>query len=118
MTQPEATTFHRSAVDRVASVALTALALFAALVSLFFSPFFVMTTDACGPGECDDSVVAWAYAVTWGGVILAAVVAVAGMIYAARHATAMWVWPMLATVLVVVTFVIGAQLASSVAPVD
>lgn len=118
MTPAVPTTFHRSAIDRVASVALTALALFAAGVSLFFSPFFVMTTDACGPDECNDSVVAWAYAVTWGGVILAAVVAVAGMIYAARHQTVMWLWPMLATVLVVVTFVIGAQLASSVAPLD
>jgi hypothetical protein len=46
----------------------------------------------------------------------AAVVAVVGMIAAARRRPAMWVWPALALLLVVTTFVIGAQLASSAAP--
>ncbi|WP_313674349.1 hypothetical protein [Mycolicibacterium sp.] len=109
---------HRSLADRVGSVVAGALALLAAAASLFFSPFFVMTTDACGHDNCRDSLVLWAWAVTWGGIGLAAVVGVGGMVVAARRRTVMWVWPALALLLVVGTFVIGAQLASAAAPVD
>lgn len=118
MTAPAGPPARRSPVDRIAAVVVSALALLAALASLFFSPFFVMTTDACGHDDCRDWLVTWAYAVTWGGVALAAVVAVLGMIAAARRGTTMWVWPALALVLVVATFLIGAQLASSAAPAD
>lgn len=113
---PAASQTHRSAADRVASIVLSLLTALATAVSLFFSPFFVMATDSCGHNNCRDSLVTWAYVVTWGGVALGVVVAVAGMITAARRRTAMWVWPALALLLVVVTFVIGAQLASSAAP--
>ena len=68
------------------------------------------------PNDCDGSTVAWAYGVTWGGVVVAAVVAVGGMVYAARRKTLMWIWPALALVLVVATFILGSQLASSAAP--
>ncbi len=95
---------------------LTLLALLAGLVSLFFSPFFVMSTDACGHADCRDSLVTWAYVVTWGGLALAAAVGVGGMIRAARRRSRMWVWPASALVLVVATFAIGAGLASSAAP--
>ena len=97
---------------------LATLTVLATLVSLFFSPFFVMATDSCGHDDCRDALVTWAYAVTWGGVAVAAVVAVVGMIVAARRRTAMWVWPALALLLVVATFVGGAVLASSAAPGD
>lgn len=116
MTRPTGRPAHRSAADRLATVVLAVLAVLAALVSLFISPFFVMATDSCGHTDCRDSLITWAYAVTWGGVALAAVVALGGMISAARRHTRMWVWPGLALLLVVVTFVIGAQLASSAAP--
>jgi cytochrome bd-type quinol oxidase subunit 2 len=115
MAEPPAT---RSTADRVASVVLAALAVLAAVVSLIVSPFFVMSTDACGHDDCRDSLVVWADAVTWGGVAVAAVVGVAGMIAAARRRTVMWVWPALALLVVVTTFVIGAELASSAAPGD
>ena len=115
-TPPGPSAHHRPAADRVATVVLTALALLATVVSLFFSPFFVMATDSCGHTDCRDSLITWAYVVTWGGVAVAAVVALGGMIAAARRHTRMWVWPALALLLVVVTFVIGAQLASSAAP--
>ena len=116
MTPPNAPVDHRSALDRVATVVLSALTVLAALASLFFSPFFVMTTDACGHDNCRENLVTWAWAVTWGGVGVAAVVAVGGMIAAARRRTTMWVWPALAVAIVVGTFVIGAVLASSAAP--
>ena len=116
MTSPP--TPHRSPADRVASVVLSVLVVAAGLASLAISPFFVMATDACGHNDCRDSLVTWAYAVTWGGLGLAAIVAVAGMVIAARRKTAMWVWPALALFLVVTTFAVGAQLASSAAPGD
>ncbi len=118
MTPPIGPIDHRSPADRVATVVLVTMTVMATLVSLFFSPFFVMATDSCGHDNCRDSMVTWAYAVTWGGVAVAAVVAVVGMIAAARRRTTMWVWPALALLLVVATFVIGAQLASSAAPGD
>lgn len=108
--------FHRSAADRLASVIASLLAVLAGLSSLFFSPFFVMSTDACGHDNCRDSLVLWAYAVTWGGLGLALLVAALGMIRAARRHTTMWVWPAVALLLVVATFVIGSQLASAAAP--
>ncbi len=116
MTPREGPHTHRSIADRLATIAMSVLAALAALVSLFVSPFFGMTTNACDPNDCDGSTAAWAYGVTWGGVVVAAAVAVAGMIYAARRKTPMWFWPALALVLVVGTFVLGSQLASSVAP--
>ena len=118
MTSPPTPHVHRSPADRVASIVISVLAVVAGRVSAFFSPFFVMATDSCGHDDCRDSMVTWAYVVTWGGLGLAAVVGVIGMIVAARRKTAMWVWPALALVLVVATFVIGAQLASSAAPGD
>lgn len=107
---------HRSPGDRIASVVLSALAALAAAGSLAISPFFVMATDSCGHDNCRDSLVTWAYAVTWGGIALAVVLALGGMIAAARRRTVMWVWPALALLLVLVTFGIGSLLASSAAP--
>ena len=107
---------HRSPADRVASVVLTVLAVLAGSASLLISPFFVMSTDACGHENCRDSLVTWAYVVTWGGLALAAVVGIGGMIAAARRKTRMWVWPALALLLVVGSFAVGATLASSAAP--
>ena len=116
MTPPEGLHTHRPAADRLATIVMAALGALAALVSLFVSPFFGMTTNACDPNDCDGSTIAWAYGVTWGGVVVAAVVAVGGMVYAARRKTLMWIWPALALVLVVATFILGSQLASSAAP--
>ena len=116
MTPPEAPQPHRSPADRLAAIVLTVLGVLAGLVSLFVAPFFAMTPTVCGPGECRGSTVVWASVVSWAGVGLAAVLAVAGMVSAARRKTVMWVWPALALALVVITFVIGAQVASSVAP--
>lgn len=93
---------------------MSALAVLAALASVGFSPFFVMATDACGPDNCDESKLTWAYVVTWGGVAVAVVVALAGLVRAARRGTTMWIWPALALVVVGATFACGFALATSV----
>ncbi len=104
----------RPASDRLITMVMGALAVLAAVGSLGLSPFFVMATDACGPDNCDESKLTWAFVVTWGGVALAAVVAVVGLVRAARRGTAMWMWPTVALVLVFVTFAWGFALAVSV----
>ena len=106
---------RRSPWDTAATVVIGVLALAAAAASVLFSTFFVMAVDACGPDNCDFSWLTWAYVVAWGGVGLSLVVAVVGMVRAAWRGTVMWVWPALATGLVLVTFVAGALLAGSVA---
>ena len=100
--------------DRTAAVVVAVLALLAAAGSVLLSPFFVMTTDGCGPNNCHMAALTWAYVVTWGGVALAVLVAVVGMVRAARRGTAMWIWPAAALVVVVVTFGLGFLLAVSV----
>jgi hypothetical protein len=105
---------HRPNSDRVATVFTAVLAVLAGTGSVLISPFFVMTTDACGADNCNFTWLNWAYVVTWGGVALAAVIAVAGMVRAARRGTMMWIWPVVATAVVAFTFGIGFLLAASV----
>jgi hypothetical protein len=104
----------RSPVDRVVTVLLCALAALAALGSVLASFFFVMATDSCGTDNCDFSKITWAYVVTWGGIGLAVVIAVVGVIAAARRRTVMWVWPALAFFVVIVALAGGAALAVDV----
>ena len=104
----------RRSSDQVLTILMSALAVLAAVGSVGFSLFFVMATDACGPDNCDQSKLTGAYVVTWGGVALAALVAVVGAIRAARRGTTMWIWPALALVLVGATLAWGFALAASV----
>lgn len=90
------------------------LAVLAGAASVLISPLFVMTTDACGSDNCNLNFLTWAYVMTWGGVAVAVIVALVGIVRAARRGTAMWIWPVLAIVIVVATFGAGFLLATSV----
>ncbi len=94
---------------------MSALAAVAGFGSFAFSWFFVMATDSCGPDNCHESRLWMAYVLTWGGIAIAVIVAVAGMIRAARRGTALWVWPALAVLLIGLTWAGGAALATAVA---
>ena len=111
MTVPE---HRRSTGDTIATAVLGALAVLAGAGSVLFSPFFVMATDSCGADNCDMSRITMAYVVTWGGVVLAAVIGVLGIVRAARRHSAMWPWPAIALAMVAGSFAIGAYLATSV----
>lgn len=115
MTPPPVPQPRRSVIDGVAAAVFTALAALAALSSVGFSLFFVMATDSCDPDTCKGSRLAFAYIVTWGGVVGAAVLAVVGMVAAERRGKVLWIWPALALVVVAATFAGGAALATSVA---
>ena len=114
VTPAASSTRRRSPVDRVVTVLMCVLAALAAVCSVVFSFFFVMATDSCGSDNCNLSKITWAYALTWGGVGVALALLVTGLIMAARRGTAMWVWPMMALVLVLATFAGGAAMAMSV----
>ena len=106
---------QRSKADTVATVILLVLAGIAGALSISFSFLFVMATDSCSD-NCDTSALDWAHLVTWGGVGLAAIIAVAGIVIAAARKRVMWVWPGVALGLIIVAVVIGALLANSVTP--
>jgi hypothetical protein len=107
---------QRSTADTIATVVLLVLDAAAAVVSLWFSLFFTMATDPCGPDNCNTAAISWAYLVTWGGIGVAGVIAIAGTAIAAKRRRVMWVWPAAALVLVVVAIVAGVLSAGSVAP--
>ncbi|CQD08724.1 hypothetical protein BN1232_01573 [Mycobacterium lentiflavum] len=107
---------QRSTADTIATISMFVVAAIAGALAITFSFFFVMATDSCAGNRCDTSALDWAYAVTWGGVGVAAVIAVGGVIVAAARKRAMWVWPTTALILIIVAGVIGSLLANSVAP--
>ncbi|WP_142245528.1 hypothetical protein [Mycobacterium sp. IS-836] len=105
----------RSTADVVATVIMLTVAATTASLSLLISFFFAMATDACGD-NCNTAALDWVYPVTWGGIAIGAIVAIAGVAVAANRGRVMWVWPTIAVALIVVTFVIGGELANSVNP--
>ena len=107
---------QRSTTDTVATIILFVIAAIAGALSITYSFVFAMATDACAGRTCDTSALDWAYVVTWGGVGLAAIIAVAGVILAAARKRVMWVWPTVALVVIIVAVAVGALLADSVVP--
>ncbi|MCV7260865.1 hypothetical protein [Mycobacterium shimoidei] len=103
---------QRSAADVTATSVMSVFALLAGMGSFFFSWFFAMATDAC-MSECNTTPLDLAYLVTWGGIVIAGLVALVGMRVAGKRGWAMWIWPTVSLVLIVVTFLIGLELANS-----
>jgi hypothetical protein len=114
MTAPQSQ--QRSKTDTVATIILFVIAAIAGVLSVAYSFVFAMATDACSGHTCDTSALDWAYVVTWGGVGVAALVAIGGVVIAVARNRVMWVWPTAALVLIIIAVVIGAQLAASVTP--
>jgi hypothetical protein len=106
---------RRSTADIVATSVVLVIAAATGVLSLAFSMFFPMATDACAD-DCNTSLIGWAYLMTWGGVGIAAIVAVGGTVIAAACRRVMWVWPTVALVLIIVTVVIAVGLVGSVMP--
>ncbi|HEY0227568.1 MAG TPA: hypothetical protein VGC05_14500 [Mycobacterium sp.] len=107
---------QRSTADVIATAVLLAVDAAAAVGSLWISLLFTMATDPCGPDNCNTAALDWAYLVTWGGIGVAAVIAIVGTAIAAKRRRVMWVWPAAALVLIIVAVVAGALLAGSVSP--
>lgn len=109
-------TNQRPKSDTIVTVIMSVLAAIAGVVAVSYSFIFAMATDSCSANNCDTSALDWAYAVAWGGVGIAAIVGVGGIIIAAARKRVMWVWPTIALGLIIVAVVIGSMLANSVGP--
>jgi len=98
-----------STVDLVLTPLLSGLLLFACIVGFYFSLFAGMATDGCGgtPDKCNDGLIGTAYVVAWGGIGLAVVVTIIGVVLAAIKRLPMWIWPVSGLVIFVVGMVIG-----------
>ncbi|SPM32426.1 hypothetical protein BN1232_01573 [Mycobacterium rhizamassiliense] len=107
---------QRSTADIIATIVAFVLAVAVGVLSLSFSPLFVMATDPCSNNNCDTTALTWAYVVAWGGLAVAAIVAIGGTVFAAIRQRVMWVWPAAGLALIAVTFIIGTLLAGSVTP--
>ena len=104
---------RHSVVDITLTSILSVVAALAALGTVCFSFFFVMATDSCNE-HCAYGALNAAYAVTWGGVGIAVLIGVSGVIVAAVRGWLMWIWPALALLLVLVAMGIGLHLADTV----
>lgn len=104
---------RHSVVDITLTSILSVLAVLAATATVGFSFFFVMATDSCNE-HCTFGALNAAYAVTWGGVGVAVLIGVSGVIVAAVRGRLMWIWPALALLLILVALGIGVHLADTV----
>jgi hypothetical protein len=104
---------RHSAVDITLTSILSVVAGLAAFGTVGFSFFFVMAADSCDEHCAYDALNA-AYIVTWGGVGLAVLLAVAGVIVAAVRGWLMWIWPAVALLLILVALGTGVHLANGV----
>jgi hypothetical protein len=95
-------------------VILSVLAGVFALGAVSFSFFFVMATDSCGARHCEYDALGAAYLVTWGGIGLAILVGVVGIIVAAIRTLTMWFWPAGSLLIIVASTGAGLSLANSV----
>ena len=103
---------RHSPIDIVITTVMSVLAAAAGLGSFCYSLFFAMATDACDTPALA-AAIGWAYVVVWGGIAIAVIMTVAGIIIAAVRGRFMWIWPTLALGLIVVSFVIGVLLIGS-----
>jgi hypothetical protein len=104
---------RHSVVDITLTAILSVLAVLAAMGTIGFSFFFVMAADSCNE-HCDTGALNAAYAVTWGGVGVAVLIGVSGVIVAAVRGWLMWIWPALALLVILVAMGIGVHLADTV----
>ncbi len=112
---PTAPTPRHSTGDAVATALVFFIAVAAGAASLFWSLFFAMAADACDV-QCNEALIGWAYLITWGGIAVAAIVAVVGVIVAFRRGRRMWVWPTLGLAIIIAAVFIGTLTADSVYP--
>jgi len=105
----------RSPVDVVVTVLLFAVLVLAALASFYVSLYFAMATDGCySDSDCNEDLLGPAYAFAWGGIFVGFVGAIVGTVVAACTRIWMWIWPLLGTIVIVVTFLIGLSFADAV----
>ncbi|WIM86532.1 hypothetical protein PT015_16750 [Candidatus Mycobacterium wuenschmannii] len=111
---PPAPPKRHTVTDITLTVILSVLAGAGALGAVAFSFFFIMATDSCGSRKCDYDALGAAYLTTWGGVGVAVLIGVIGVIVTAIGKWTMWFWPAASLVIIAVSTGVGLHLAYSV----
>lgn len=103
---------HRPAWDIALTVLLGVLLVGACGLGFLFSLFAGMATDVCSgnPDRCNFDLVNGAYLAAWGGIGLALLITLAGVIVAAMKKRVMVIWPILGWAIFIVSFAVGAVL--------
>jgi hypothetical protein len=102
-------THRRSPRDAGVAALMFAVLLFVSYCSYRLSAFIAAAADDCG-SDCRG--VHLAHAITWGGICAASAIAAVGTGVAAKRRSAMAVWPLVATIVVIATCVVGAKIVS------
>ncbi|MGO9507487.1 MAG: hypothetical protein ACLPXZ_09125 [Mycobacterium sp.] len=89
-------------IDIIVTLVISAFAVVAAFRSFWF--LLGRTSDKGVPG------LGWAYLVTCGGIAVAALIAVVGVLVAATRGRVMWIWPTVALGLIVVAAAGGLEI--------
>lgn len=83
-------------------------------VALVVSMFAVMGLDSCGTThQCNAATIALAYACAWGGIGASVLVALVGVLVAARKRTTMFGWPLAGIAVLVLGNLLGGILLVS-----
>jgi hypothetical protein len=100
--------------DWVLTTVVSALLLVGSGLVFYFSLFLAMATDSCFE-RCREEYIGYAWAVTWGGIAVALKLTLVGVTVGAVRRRLMVVWPLLGIAIVVVSVVVGANLADAAA---
>lgn len=101
--------------DVLATVVLSVVVGLAAVISAALSLWFGFVGDSCRNDQCFESTAAQlTYPVTFGGIAVAVVGGLLGIGVSALCRWPLWVWPAMALVVVVASFIAGALLTHSV----
>ncbi|WP_405159947.1 hypothetical protein OG203_26290 [Nocardia sp. NBC_01499] len=100
--------------DLLLAIALYCAAALLGLLAAYATCFFAFAADPCSATNCRDGYLTAAFIVSWCGTALALLGSLTMIILAAIKRWYMWYWPVLAGVLIVISFATGVSLASQV----
>ncbi|MEU7630180.1 hypothetical protein AB0C34_09375 [Nocardia sp. NPDC049220] len=100
--------------DLALAVVLYCAAAVLGMAAAYFTLFFAFAADSCTPDNCRSEYLTWGFAVSWGGTAFALLGSLALIIVAVVKRWYLWMWPVLAMVLIVGSFFGGAALATRV----
>jgi hypothetical protein len=104
---------RRSRVDVILTAAMSTIAVGLAIGCVFLSivGLFAGQVDCADQtNNCNDAMFTRAYQVLWGGIAIAGIVGLSGTVIAAVRRWVMWIWPTLASGLIIIAFVVAKHL--------
>lgn len=96
--------------DVISTVAVSIVLVIGAGMAAWMSLYFGHARQMCATEGCPAIPVGngdWFYPVTWGGTLGAFVIAAIGPFFSLRWRRPMWIWPVIAIGIIVVSYVVG-----------